>query len=289
MINPILGGAAIGAIGNLIGGFMGQDSARSANQQNAIIAQRNLEQQERFAKSGIQWRVADAKKAGISPLAALGAAGASYQPVGGYVEPDNSIGNALSNTGQDISRAVAATETEFSRRLGQLNLSNAELDLEGKMIDNQIRLSQLRKMTSVGPAFPSASDNFIPGQGNSGLVIDEPLKRTVSAPGRPAQEAGWRPDVSYSRTDTGLTPMVPTSLSESLEDDIIGKMMWRWRNQMLPNVSGQGKPPLSMLPKGYSDWDWSGWKQEWQPVKSKGSYPVDRWFKSGFGGAAFPR
>ena len=125
-------------------------------------------------------------------------------------------------------------------------------ELDGKFLDNQIRASQLQKLNTPasGPPAPSGSDtdNFVPGQGNSPLVINKPLTRTVSAPGRPAQEAGWRPDVSYSRTDTGLTPMVPESLSESLEDDMVGKILWRVRNQLLPNFTGQGKPPLHMLP-----------------------------------------
>lgn len=245
------GPVAAGIAGALGGALINREETRKTRAQNERL-------QREFAQSGIQWKVADARKAGISPLAALGAGGAQYSPVGA---PDHSIGDAVSDMGQNISRAAMASANEQTRKQHQLQL-------EGLSLDNQIKAAELAKMQQgVGPAGPG-SDNFIPGQGNSGLVINKPLERTVSAPGRPAQEAGWRPDVSYARTDTGLTPVVPESLSESLEDDVIGKAMWRWRNQIVPNytVGKEGKPPDHMLPDPKRQyWIWSYTRQEWQP------------------------
>ena len=43
--------------------------------------QRNYDMQKEFAQMGIQWRVADAKAAGLHPLAALGAAPAHASPM----------------------------------------------------------------------------------------------------------------------------------------------------------------------------------------------------------------
>lgn len=260
----ISGGSSLA--GNILGGIIGAEAARDTMKSNEAMFGANQEMQREFAKHGLRWKVEDAKAAGLHPLAALGAQTTSFSPITMGQSPDFSMANAVSQSGQDISRAIAATSTQEERQMRAYQVENARLEVEGKALDNSIRASQLQKMNGMSPAFPG-SDNFIPGQGNSGLVREKPLERTVSAPGRPAQEAGWRPDVSYSRTDTGLTPMVPQGLSESLEDDILGKIMWRIRNQVVPNFTGRGAPPRSMLPKGADYWSWSRFDQEWQPKR----------------------
>ena len=63
-----------GAIGNiggaLLGGIFGK---KSADKESRF--------QKEFAQHGIRWKVADAKEAGLHPLAAIGAQGAQYNPV----------------------------------------------------------------------------------------------------------------------------------------------------------------------------------------------------------------
>jgi len=260
-----LGGSAIGAVGQYFGAKMASDATREANEKNAAL-------QREFAQNGIRWKVEDAKRAGIHPLAALGVSGASASPsFVGDTAPGSAVGSISSNMGQDISRAVSATRTGEERQVSALQLASAKATLDGQLIENQYKLARLKQLQAVGPPM-AGSDNFIPGQSNTPLVKEKPLERVISAPGRPAQEAGWRPDVSYSRTDTGLTPMVPESLSESLEDDIVGKLMWRVRNQLLPNFGLGHGPDRGMLPKGSDKWGWNVWTQEYQPVKSKGTY-----------------
>lgn len=254
--------------------IIGAQEKRKDRKQMDRIHGEQMAKQDQYARQGVRMKVADARAAGIHPLAALGGITPSYSPVsydsGG---PDTTKSDFVRDMGQNITRAISSTRTGEEKQMAQLQLNSAQADLEGKVIDNQIRAYQLRNISNGGaPNFPG-SDNFMPGQGNSGLVNDKPLERTVSAPGRPAQEAGWRPDVSYARTDTGLTPMVPESLSESLEDDMIGKALWRVRNQIVPNFTGEGSPPRSMLPKGSDYWSWSYTKQEWQPAKyNKGTH-----------------
>lgn len=287
MLPAIIAGAATSLLGDAFGAWM--DSKENAKQRamEQQMASNNTDLQREFAQNSIQWKVQDAIHAGLHPLAALGAQGTSYSPQQVGDQRDNSWGNFARSTGQNISRAISAVQSSDQRAMSQMQMESMRLDLEGKTIDNQIRASQLATMSGaqVGPAAPKigSDGNFMPGQQSIPLVEEQPLKRTISQTGRAAQEAGWRPDVSYARTDTGLTPMVPESLSESLEDDIIGKAMWRWRNQVLPNVTGQGKPAMSQLPKGYSDWDYDGSAQEWRPVKNKGSYPYERFKNSKIG------
>jgi len=267
-------GAIIGGIGSVVGGLLGQKSQSDANQAPRDIASDNIAMQREFAQSGIRWKVADAKAAGIHPLYALGANTHSFAPVSVQTDSSSPMGNAISDMGQNIGRAISATKTQQERELSALQLASAKADVEGKALDNQIRASQLKNLSLSTPPMPSGNDAtaFIPGQGNSPLVKIDPSKRVASQPGRPAQEAGWRPDVSYSRTDTGLAPMIPEGLSESLEDDMIGKLMWRMRNSLMPNFSGQGAPQ-NPLPKGYNSWSYSGSKQEWYPSKGSKSYP----------------
>lgn len=218
--------------------------------------------QKEFAQNSIQWKVRDALAAGIHPSIAIGGVGSSYQPssyVGGGDSSSFDATQSLLEGGVDIARAFAAKASEQEKAMMALQLESAQLD-------NEIKRTQLRQLNMPGPSGPGA--NFLPGQGNSGpLVVDKPTERNAQQPGRPAQEAGWRPDLSFSRTDTGLVPMVPQGLSESMEDDFIGKAMWRWRNQLINNVDSADftPPPKEMLPKGMDYWEWNKWKQEWQP------------------------
>lgn len=255
----------IGWLGSTIGNFVGANQARIANER---AASKNAALQKQFAQHGIRWKVEDAKRAGIHPLAALGATTHSPAPV--HVG-DSSLGNAFAKSGQDFSRAISSTSTGDERAIQKIQLATAKAGLDGQILDNQFKASQLRKLNAVGPNMPG-SDNFIPGQGSSPLVLEKPRERTKSQPGRLAQEAGWVPDVGYSRSDTGLVPIIPEGMSESLEDDIIGKLMWHFRNSIMPNFTGEGKPARSQLPKGYDDWEYKLRGQEWRPVKGK-AYP----------------
>lgn len=251
----------------------------ATNEANARIAQQNIDLQREFARNGLRWKMDDALAAGVHPMYAMGASGSSFSPVSQPVEtsfrtPSSARSNLMSNLGQNISRSVRATQTSEERLRDRL--TTERLGLENELLRTQIADGQRNQ---VGPPFPS-NGNFAGITGQGDIVVNKPLLRTISQPGRPAQEAGWRPDVSYSRTDTGLTPMIPESLSESLEDDLIGKIMWRIRNQGFPNVSfgNIGKPARSQLPRGATDWRWSFFKQEWQPARSK-SVP---WYRRKF-------
>lgn len=68
----ILGGLFSGA-GAKSGGKMSAKATLQANQQN-------LKYQKQFAKHAVRWKVRDAKRAGISPLAGLGAQTVSFSP-----------------------------------------------------------------------------------------------------------------------------------------------------------------------------------------------------------------
>lgn len=226
---------------------------------------KNARLQREFAQNSIRWKVNDAKMAGIHPVYALGGSGTSFSPMYSAGSTDTGDDNRwLAEAGQSIAGAIGRTATTEQKQMQALALENAHLD-------NEIKKVELQRMKAGTPGgLPAESGNFMPGQGNTGtgLVTVKPAERVVSAPGRPAQEAGWRPDVSYARTDTGLVPVVPEGLSESMEDDVVGKAMWRWRNNVVPNIDATAvSPPRSMLPSWANSWQWSVTSQEWQPSK----------------------
>jgi hypothetical protein len=68
------------AVGSAVGGLLGMGGQASANRANAREARRNRNFQREMRNSEIQARVTDAEKAGINPIYALGASGASSPP-----------------------------------------------------------------------------------------------------------------------------------------------------------------------------------------------------------------
>lgn len=281
-----MGWGAIGAIaapfvGNLIGGELDRQAAERNNKRELAWGREQMAMQETFARMGIRWKAEDAAAAGLHPLAALGASTQGYSPVNVAFQ-ETSQGDAFRNMGQDINRARAATATQEERLMAKHQLKSMELDNQLK----QHQIDQLNKPAMVGPGMPNTEPfGSIKGQGNS---IDEDIiaAKIWAALGfrgaaphseRTAQERGYRPDVSYSQGDKAVYPVIPESLSESMEDDVIGKVLWRIRNQIVPNFGAGKTPPKSDLPPGYHRWRWSLTKQGWVPEKRK----YKTWFERG--------
>lgn len=250
------------------GYFDQQRQENSAKHEARMAASKNAAMQKEFAQHGVRWKVEDARRAGISPLAALGAQTSSFTP--SYVGDAPSSQNFFSDMGQTLTSAISRTSTAEEKQLSTLRVQNAQLDLEGKALDNQIRASQLRQM-NTGPAFPG-SDNFMPGQGDSGVKVN-PSERTAHQPGRPAQDQGWITDRAFARTDTGLTPVPSKDVTDRIEDKMIPEAMWAYRNNLIPTwewlssgKSKTGAPAHSQLPDPRrQEWRWNVLKQEWYP------------------------
>lgn len=147
---------------SFLGGQMNRSSQDDFNRQQAAIAQQNIAQQREFAQHGIQWKVDDARAAGINPLAALGSQPASFSPVsigGEAAKP----GDSFTNMGQDLQRAFKAASTASMREesdnaeLRKLNLEKASLEndvLRNEIASKQMRTSRIN--AQVGPPMPIA-------------------------------------------------------------------------------------------------------------------------------------
>lgn len=259
---PIAGAAVGGPAGAMVG--MNAAAMLQDKKVNDEFAQ-NAALQREFAQHGIRWKVEDAKAAGIHPLAALGASTHSFSPisVGGA---DTSQFDNLSSMGQNLSRVLMSTSTEDERTLSKLQLANAQADLDGKIIDNQIRSSQLHTMTQTGPSMP---------------IKIKPSEQTATATGLPHQQAGQISDVGWVKTKSGYAPVPSVDVKERIEDQMIPEAMWSYRNQLIPNLQSFGakadKPPRSLLPGPNYEWEWSYTKQEWQPYKRHGELKRGGW------------
>lgn len=268
---------ALGPLADLTGSIMQSNSIDSANKAQMGMAAQQMAMQREFAQHGIRWKVADAEAAGLSPLAALGAQTTSYSPVSVGQDSSSPMGEFASRMGQNMTRAAAAAMTDEERKLLTMKMQAAELDLEGKALDNQYRLSQIQQMNRTGPAMPSTSGlspALLGGQGNSSptaMVMEKALERTHSSPSNAAQEVGHVSDYGFARTNTGLAIVPSKDVKEKIEDQMVPELMWAARNIIAPNIGNMPAPSTKdfPLPPGYK-WKWDHLTQEFRPSKGKG-------------------
>lgn len=281
-------GAAIGAAASLAAGAL---AAHQNSQQAAAsrdygyqMAALNYEAQKEFAQNGIRWRVADAKAAGLHPLAALGASPLGFSPSfgagGGFSGSSDwsNAANAFGDLGQSIDRAIDAKATEQERAdrakdestLRKLQIKNAELQndrLSQQIIDNGLASAQaLRTQAGQPPAMqqviPTGRDGrTLPGQGDAHttkLFEVKPPEVMASHPQTPYGEAGSHPEVQWLRTaDGGYAGVRSQAAQQALEDDTIGSIRYNVRNGLGSFTSNQSyAPPREYLPGAGRDKDW---------------------------------
>lgn len=169
---PLLAAGISGAT-SLLGASMASKATKEANAANraaqeqanrTAIALRDQdhERQERFAKSGIQWRAADAAAAGIHPLYALGANVPTYSPspvqVGASTATaDTSMGSAVASMGQDIGRAINSTRTPDQRDAAYVKTVQ-DLSLQKMGLENTLLASQIKRLqANANPPFPQSA------------------------------------------------------------------------------------------------------------------------------------
>lgn len=217
-------------------------------------ADKQAKLQKEFAQKGIQWKVEDARKAGISPIYALGAQTNSYQPV--------SVGDpvgAFANAGQDIGRAISASSTA-SDKANAFTIASQRLSLENMELQNKLLASNIAKNNaSITPSMPGLDTRYlIDGQGSTavpGTLVDtSPLARQASAPENPSQEAGAITDVGFTRTaNGGYFPVFSKDAKDRSDEDNYFEWAFNIRNRILPMIpySGYRNPPPVPLKPGH--------------------------------------
>nr|QJB20641.1 MAG: DNA pilot protein [Microvirus sp.] len=264
-------GSIIGGVGSVVGGLFGMSgasqgakAAKKGAKINAAAALKaskmNLKYQKQFARNSLRWKVRDARKAGLHPLAALGAQTTSFSPSfvsgnpgDGLIEAGRIKAAGMDSMGQSIGRAAAA--------LGDVDDRNAmyvaklqELQLQNAQLNNAVLASQVANLNQPGnPPTAPTGRYLVDGQNSatlsrSSLVKDTPLERVVGVNGG-QQEPGSVTDLGWTRTKDGFAPVMSKDAKERLEEDWIGGLTWNLRNRVLQNLQIGLTPPYE-APKG---------------------------------------
>lgn len=190
----------------------------------------NYRQQKEFAQMGIRWRVADAKKAGLHPLAAIGMQGASFSPSSMSYPMEEPTDYGLSAAGQSFQRAMYAKQTHTEREMARLDVEFAQERVNNMRLQNMGLLTRLNNLDSV-PAMPAVGPSAlekewgIAGQDDAGVRVEtsaSPIIRytpsEVVIKEQPGYDAGYPAlEQFYQRPDGGLEALPSTKASEPLE------------------------------------------------------------------------
>lgn len=241
----------LGDVVSAAGSWFGGERDAEISQQAAL---QNIQLQKEFAKNGISWKVNDALRAGVHPLAALGAQTQSFSPV----SISSNFAESMGKAGQSLGRAVNAVMSTPERASAASKAAEA-LTLEREGLQNELLRTQIASakatLTQGGgnPPMPINQRYLIDGQGNAvtgPLVKDKPMERTPSDPAQPSAEPGAVTDVGYSRTSGGLFPIPAENVKERIEDNWYQETMHFIRNNLLPMISPAFNDPPKAVALG---------------------------------------
>ena len=247
-------GSALSGFGNILGSalnFWGQRKARKSQEK---LARQNMSKQEEFAKNSVKWRIQDAKRSGIHPLAAMGASSLNFNPVH---RPNQQ--HEMSKLGQDISRASYSALSPYEKQMRMKSLENA--GLKNELLRAELASKKRKLLGQTAPGVPTA-----PSQ-DPRLIRRVPQRVTRNYPGRRDIEPSPVNMISYmSDAEGNLTPVPSEDAKRRIEDQILPEMAWAMNAYTRPWLE-KDKPPKSMLPPGTNDWKWNGLK--WKAVRVK--------------------
>lgn len=181
----------------LFSDMLAQDNAD--DQRNFIRQQQqeNAELQREFAQHGVRWRVEDAKAAGLHPLYALNSGGAAYAPNAVAIDTYDGGAKAVSDMGQNVSRAVAAQETGDQRTLKQAQLRVLEAQAGKDDAQAAYYRSEANRLSQpAAAAFPGTWTGGGGGEGAVSFPIRGPM--TIEERALTADARVYKPDEMVS-------------------------------------------------------------------------------------------
>lgn len=234
-------GGFVGApgLGNSIGDVLepGDTPADNARELQDFEYNRSLADQRAFQDDSVQRRVADARKAGIHPLAALGFSSPGFIPpqTGGYYGESE---YGMAEMGQDISRAISAGQTEKERRqqeasmaranvgINELNMRNLELQNESLALDLVYKRDRIMRMRNgTGPGFPNV--NAIRNVGLQELATNDMAVPRIGDTGE-----RYPATAKIQNLDGSWTVVPGKDAKQAIEDDPVAEAQWHWANQL---------------------------------------------------------
>lgn len=257
-------GGALGGLGQLAGGLSGLFGGGGGQSPATTLGQQQLQFAMDAAGKQIQWRVKDAKDAGIHPLYALGAP--SFNPTSISIPgeaPGPDVGQSLAQMGQGVGRAIEAMRDKEQRVESAYEIVRQQQQLERGDLENQVLRAQLASAVArlqkdqIGPPAPVTPASAATNQAK--IVPNEITSSQGDIPhaaaGPPAPGVQWRvaPDGSVYATP-----------EKNLQMDDMGSpgwLPWMYRNHVLPYAKEMfgrdtqyAAPPKSMLPVGANRW-----------------------------------
>lgn len=278
-------GGIVGGVGNIVGGILGNKSESAANSANMGFAREQFEYQKELHKNQLQWRVEDAKKAGLHPMAALGLQSSSFSPVSSNMQANDYswIGDLGQSAGYAAMKAKDKGQQkealELASRQATLGLRNMELQNEGIELENEYRRFQLQQaivggtsqaLRSPGSASTSGlgkryaiegqADSRLPNKDGS-VPAGEPRLQFMETekPGVFSLEPGndWA-QVYEDKSFFGL-PLDIVPLAKTYAKDVLSRLQRKTINGMVwSDVHGGWVKKGSKLDTGERTWfvDW---------------------------------
>jgi len=160
---PAVAAAGIQAVGDLVGGLVNQYFAKDA-------AKKSWKQTKKVLQNQVQWRVEDAVKAGLHPLAAIGMNPASGPP---GVSVGSGLGESLSAMGSSIGRAAEAMLTPEDK----LAAKSALLGIEQQQANIDLTRSQIagaQKALLTSGSTPGIASRISDPISDSSMKIHDP-------------------------------------------------------------------------------------------------------------------
>lgn len=271
-LGGILGGIgqAAGGIGGLFGGSKGGPDWTSIQ-----LMREQQQMQKEFAQNGIRWRVADAKAAGLHPLAAISAAGATFSPASyaGDLRGSSDMSQSLREMGQGLGRAVAATQTKEERVASAFELTRQRQEIErGDLINAKLAADLALMQTGVGPGMPSNVANPANTVASAkGYVMKDAEVTSTGSAGVTAAPPQANPLATAYTDPYGGRTNLPQKDVNIDEFSSPGWGSYFYTNRLLPMVDqilgrdSAAKPAKSDLPAGAVDWHFA-FPGRWIPV-----------------------
>lgn len=213
--------------------------------------QHNANLQREFAQQGLKWRMEDAQRAGIHPLFAIGAGGASAAPIqiSGSATPASVGSGGISGSpvgggspgvpsfvnpmagfaglGQDLGRAIAATQTARERQADQVNYMEVERH-EWARQEHMLRMAVGASRLAVTNQ-EQKKGGMPETVGPVGMVEKKPYDITVGASPTSNAIGPGQPSVEWRAVGGGITAMPAQGLNI---DDFSSPGFSSW---MIPN------------------------------------------------------
>lgn len=206
-----------GSVGNFVGNLITNHQTMSHQD---FWNRQNIALQKEFAQNSLKWRVEDAKRAGVHPMAALGITPASFSPVNSSINLTD-LGAGLGEMGQNIDRAIQVGKDSDARQKAeyfqdaQNGLQLRNMELQNDFLQAQIDSMKAVRNTALPPAAPTTNPDNVPLSGVN-KVADEVI---ASPSDNPSVTAGTHPLWTHARSGRFVLPVLSDKVADAVTEN----------------------------------------------------------------------